>query len=207
MFEVERFYLAKYPITNAQYQAFVDASDGYRKIEWWDFSTEAKTWRNKNAQPQPTTFEGDDRPRTNVTWYEALAFCRWLSRQSGQTITLPTEQQWQRAAQGDDNRRYPWGDEFDEARCNFNSRETTPVDYYPAGVSPYGVMDLCGNVWEWCLTEWGTDSVELTGSNIRSLRGCSYYENRANRLLLNYRSGGNPPDRNFFTAFRIARIN
>ncbi len=102
-----------------------------------------------------------------------------LSPTAAMTITLPTEQQWQRAAAGDTGWLYPWGDEFDPQKCNTYESEfkrTTPVTRYPSGASPYGVMDMAGNVCEWCLTRWGEDSSELSSdgeyfSDKRAKRG------------------------------------
>ena len=83
-----------------------------------------------------------------------MAFCRWFNAHaSGIQIALPTEQQWQHAAQGDEQRDYPWGDKFDATRCNSKEgglRMTCPVSGHPNGASAYGVQDLVGNVWEWC---------------------------------------------------------
>ncbi len=93
-------------------------------------------------------------------------------------ITLPTEQQWQRAAQGDDGRKYPWGNKFDASLCNTQESDigqTTPVTQYSKGVSPYGVMGMSGNVWEWCLTKWKSGNINPQGSNRRVLRGGFWY--------------------------------
>ncbi len=139
------FYMAKYPVTNAQYQAFVDARDGYNNPDWWNYSEGAKAWRKANPKPKDTAFAGDDHPRTNITWYESVAFTLWLSQKLDVNIHLPTDEQWQRAAIGDNNWAYPYGDTFDKNRCNFNTRGTTPVARYPNGASPFGVMDMSGN--------------------------------------------------------------
>ena len=133
----------------------------------------------KNPQPKPPRFKGDERPRENVTWYEAMAFCNWLSARTGYTITLPTEQQWQRAAQGDDNFLYPWGNLFEMKRCNTREskiRMTTAVTRYEDGVSAFGVYDMAGNVWEWCLTgEDGiTDNPDITTNIQRAVHGGSF---------------------------------
>ncbi|MCL4256508.1 MAG: formylglycine-generating enzyme family protein, partial [Anaerolineae bacterium] len=110
-FEVPAFWMAKYPITNAQYEVFVMAKDGYTETKWWDYSAEAQAWRQDRPQPEPTAFKGNELPRTKVSWYNTVAFCLWLSSRTGQKIMLPTEQQWQRAAQGDEGREYPWGNQ------------------------------------------------------------------------------------------------
>jgi formylglycine-generating enzyme required for sulfatase activity len=147
------FRISKYPITNAQYQVFIDAPDGYCEPRWWAFSDDAKTWHSQHPDPLLPRFNWGDHPRANVCWFEAMAFCHWLSARSGLQVTLPTEQQWQRAAQGDDGRPYPWGTKFDKARANTKEaflRMTTSVTRFPNGVSPFGLLDMAGNVWEWC---------------------------------------------------------
>jgi formylglycine-generating enzyme required for sulfatase activity len=192
-FDVSAFKIAKYPVTNAQFEVFVQHSNGYRNPAWWDYSDEAKKWRAKNPQPQKTAFIGDTLPRTNVTWYESVAFCRWMTAFTGENVTLPTEQQWQRAAQGDEGRRYPWGNNWDETRCNNaeskglsgdglgvkqypagHGKQTTPVDAYPNGASPFGVLDMSGNVFEWCLTGWETGANDIDRTDYRLLRGASW---------------------------------
>jgi formylglycine-generating enzyme required for sulfatase activity len=159
--KVEAFFIARYPITNAQFDQFIYADDGYCDPKWWEFSAQARAWRvtlGKGDKPLAPQFRGDDLPRTNVAWYDAVAYCRWLSFRSGEQITLPTESEWQLAAQGGDGRAYPWGDLFDSRLCHYVevSPETpfalAPVTQYPGGASPLGVMDLCGNAWEWTLS-------------------------------------------------------
>ncbi len=116
-------------------------------------------------------------------WFEAVAFCQWLTATIGPQhvaplrLLLPTDQEWQRAAQGDDNRTYPWGNNFDKRRCNAVESgigQPTPVTQYPNGASPYGVIDMVGNVFEWCLTEARQDTNELSGRNDRVMRGGSF---------------------------------
>jgi formylglycine-generating enzyme required for sulfatase activity len=115
------------------------------------------------------TFKGDERPREMVNWYDAMAFCQWLSTRLSKKITLPTDAQWVRAAQGDDKRKFPWGDEFEKERCNTRESDiklTNLVMRYDSGVSPYGVYDMAGNVWEWCLEEDGNKRLVHGGSFI-----------------------------------------
>jgi formylglycine-generating enzyme required for sulfatase activity len=88
-----------------------------------------------------------------VSWYEAYAYCRWLSELTGREYRLPSEAEWEKAARGGDGRLYPWGDPFDPAHCNVRASglgRTTPVGQYsPQGDSPYGCADVAGNVSEW----------------------------------------------------------
>ena len=91
-------------------------------------------------------------PVVGICWYEARAYCAWLSAQSGQRWRLPSEAEWEAAARGLTGRRYAWGDDFDPAFCNTfetHVRGTTPVGVFPAGDTPEGIADLSGNVWEW----------------------------------------------------------
>jgi hypothetical protein len=170
--ELSEFFMSKYPVTSAQFQAFVDAPDGYKNPAWWQSSLEVRRWHadHPNAiSPQPGH---DNHPRTYVCWYEAFAFCQWLSYKTGWTVKLPTEQQWQRGAQGDTNWRYPWGSRFDQTLCNTKEADlkgTTSVTQYPKSASPFGVCDLLGNVWEWCSN--GHASGEITDVTVDILRG------------------------------------
>jgi hypothetical protein len=208
IFSVARFFIGKYPITNAQFQVFVDALDGYRAARWWSYSKMAEDWHTQNPQPQASQFGGADLPRTNVCWYESIAFCLWLSARTGLNIVLPTDQQWQRSAQGDDGRSYPWGNEFDPKRCNIQQPvgQTTPVTRYPEGASPYGVMDMCSNVWEWCLSDWKTGSTSLEGSGYRVQRGASWYSESRHRFLITHRDGFWSINSYNFVGFRIAYV-
>lgn len=171
------FRISKYPVTNEQYQSFIDAPDGYQDDRWWNYAPHVLQWHHNNPVPLPPAFPGDLHPRSNLTWYEAMAFCRWLGSKTGLPITLPSEVQWIRAAQGDGGRAFPWGRRFDVSRCNTREsgfRSTTPVDCYPGGVSPYGVYDMIGNVWEWCLTWRAIQENGSDGEVGRMVRGGSF---------------------------------
>ncbi|NJL55029.1 SUMF1/EgtB/PvdO family nonheme iron enzyme [bacterium] len=228
--EVPAFAIAKYPITNAQFAKFIEAG-GYSNQSWWTeagWEAKLKGWepfqedgawklRTTNiAWTEPrywrdSQFNGAEQPVVGVSWYEAIAFCRWLSEASGEAIMLPTEQQWQRAAQGDDGRRYPWGNDWDCQCCNnsvspCDSNQTTPVTHYEGkGDSPYGVVDMGGNVWEWCLTEYDSGNQGLDGNNRRVLRGGSWYYNLADGFRAASRLRGNPDVRYYNWGFRVSR--
>ncbi len=151
--QIDTFLMARYPVTNKQYQIFLNAPNGYVNPQWWDYAESARQWRAANPKPRLSKFEGHDRPRESVTWYDAKAFSLWISDLLKLEITLPTLQQRQRAIMGDDERIFPWGNTFEQTRCNTRESElrlTTVVNRYPDGVSQYGVYDLAGNVWEWC---------------------------------------------------------
>jgi formylglycine-generating enzyme required for sulfatase activity len=188
LYRVAAFMIAQYPVTNAQFEIFVIAPEGYANASWWDFSPEARAWRTRNPQPAPVAAEGATLPRTNVCWYEAVAFCRWLSFKTGLEITLPTEAEWQRAAQGDDTRRFPWGDSFDSAKCNaWEDRASglTAVDRFPHGASPFGAVDMVGNAWEWCLNTYDDPAgADLTAGGRRVVRGGSWNSDQARANVL-----------------------
>jgi formylglycine-generating enzyme required for sulfatase activity len=140
--ELPEYWMAKTPVTNAQYQAFVQASRHSAPQHW-----------QGGKIPQ----DKEQHPVVYVKWEDATAFCQWASQASGQKIALPTEAQWEKAARGTDGWIYPWGDAAPDAnRCNFEMdvKDTTPVGKYsPQGDSPYGCVDMAGNVWEWC-ADW-----------------------------------------------------
>ncbi len=145
--KVSAFKIGKYPVTNAQYNVFLHDASGYADPGWWRFSKAAVAWRSEHVEPKLSTFKGDERPAEMVSWYDANAFCYWLSEQSGQRITLPTDDQWVRAAISDEDHLYPWGVEYDKNFCNTRESEikmTTLVMRYDDGVSPFGVYDMAG---------------------------------------------------------------
>lgn len=222
---VDRFWMAKYPITNAQFDIFVRAANGYANVEWWEYSPQAKAWRSNNAEPKATGFPGDDLPRTNVNWFEAVAFCHWVTAmvrayetdyvetlpggKAAFVVTLPSEAQWQRAAQGDDVRRFPWGDDFNPNWTNFKTRKVTSVSQYTKGASPYGIMDLAGNVNEWCLADFAVSDGDLEGANARRrrvLRGGSWGSASIEDLRVSARLWLHPDFWNGSSGFRIVRL-
>jgi formylglycine-generating enzyme required for sulfatase activity len=134
---VDPFEIARFPVTEGEFHRFAD-DVGYadRPAHWRD------------GRPLPYT---SNHPVHGVDWQAALVYAEWISERSGLQYRLPTEIEWERAARGTDAREYPWGDEWDAARCN--TREggvgrTTPVGVYPHGASPCGALDMAGNVEE-----------------------------------------------------------
>jgi formylglycine-generating enzyme required for sulfatase activity len=99
----------------------------------------------------------DTHPVSNVSWNDAIAYCDWLSKESGKPYRLPTEAEWEKAARGQNGLIYPWGDKFDRRMANTEESKNygvTEVDRFsPRGDSPYGCADMAGNIWEWC-ADW-----------------------------------------------------
>ena len=176
------FRIARYPVTFVQFQCFVDAPD-HDDNRWWAGMPEEEeawgtTYRTRELDEQ--RFRYANHPRERVAWYQAVAFCRWLSDKLGYEVTLPTEQQWEKAARGTDRCEYPYGSKFDAAKGNTREtgiEQTSAVGIFPSGASPYGVLDMSGNVWEWCLNKYKAPddvAVDASGSS-RVLRGGSWY--------------------------------
>jgi formylglycine-generating enzyme required for sulfatase activity len=136
------YYLAKTPVINGQYRAFVLAT-GHDPPKHW-------TYR------RPPSSE-EDHPVVRVSWYDAKAYCQWLSEVTGRGYSLPSEAEWEKAARGTDGRIYPWGNRWKSSHCNAfgDVGKTTSVHAYPQGSSPFGVLDMAGNAYEWTRSLWG----------------------------------------------------
>jgi formylglycine-generating enzyme required for sulfatase activity len=206
--------IAKYPVTNAQFAKFIEAG-GYKKEQWWTKQGWETRQKEKWTEPRYWTdkkWNGAEQPVVGVSWYEAVAFCLWLSDVTNEKIMLPTEDQWQYAVQGDDGRDYPWGKKWNGDLCNNNVdskgiRKTTPVTQYEGkGDSPFGVVDMAGNVWEWCLTDYNEKTNDVnSNANRRVLRGGSWYGLNADGFRCDYRSWFYPFSRNYNWGFRASR--
>lgn len=171
---VDNFVMSKFPVTNAQFAIFARAEDGYKNPRWWSFSKHAQRWFQLGKGVAESRFTGEQLPRENINWYEAMAFASWLGSLLRMKVTLPTLAQWQRAAKGDDDRYYPWGDDYNEDHCNTletGLKTTTPVNRYHNGVSPYGVYDMAGNVWEWTAN---TATAQESRDHRRAVAGGSF---------------------------------
>ncbi len=180
------FAIARVPVTNAQYAAFVNAT-GHRLPDvdaktWAAYglihpysSTRRFAWRlaidGRTAMPPPGRAE---HPVVLVALADAQTYVEWLSRVTNRRWRLPTEVEWEKAARGLDGRRFPWGNRFDPERLNSHDRgpfDTMPVGSFPAGASPYGVLDMAGQVFEWTATP-GADGRHIVKGGSWDDKGC-----------------------------------
>lgn len=197
------YYIDKFEATNAQYRKFMKAT-GHKAPDDWSYT---------HASQQ-------NHPVVGVSWYDAVAYAQWAGKR------LPTESEWEKAARGDDGRKYPWGNSPPNAggryRANYKIDKygtghgysyTTPVDNFPMGASPHGVMDMAGNVWEWC-ADWYHSEYYRTApkknpagpssGNARVLRGGGWVNDNIHYLRCAFR-GSHPPSMKFsYVGFRCA---
>ncbi|MBI3805805.1 MAG: SUMF1/EgtB/PvdO family nonheme iron enzyme [Nitrospirae bacterium] len=165
---LDDYYIDQYDVTNAHYKRFVDATH----------RTPPSHWKDDQYPPGKA-----NHPVTFVNWFDADAYCKWEGKH------LPSEQEWEKAARGSDGRMFPWGAKYEAKRANVPMEEikdTTPVNAFPDGRSPYGVYDMSGNVFQWT-SDWflpypGNNVPHPNyGEKLKVLRGgsffdCSYYK-------------------------------
>lgn len=200
------FWIAKYPVTYAQFEAFV--RDGYENQKYWS----SAGWRWKGNQAEPRLWRDPilslpNHPIVGVTWYEAYAFSNWFNEKLHDSglenpnlaeewvVRLPLECEWEKAARYPDGRKYPWGEKYIAGYANIDEtfedavsgpyflRRSTAVGMYPQGESACGALDMCGNVWEWCLSKWKIlyefpEDTNTEGTEHRGVRGGSWYNSR-----------------------------
>jgi sulfatase modifying factor 1 len=134
---LDSFYIYKNPVTYGQYFKFCEETRLHQPAKWV----------MEDLRPEA------DHPIVGVTWDEALDYCKWAC------VSLPSEAQWEKAARGTDGRRFPWGNAWEEGRCEYRRKQwgyagiAIRINNFPRGSSPYGVQDMCGNIWEWC-ADW-----------------------------------------------------
>jgi formylglycine-generating enzyme required for sulfatase activity len=229
---LDGYEVARTPVTNATFAHFV-AAGGYGDERWWGKAIEDGYW--KNGQVKDWLDRWYNRPRywndgrldnpaqpvVGVNWYEAVAYCRWLTAtlDDGHTYRLPTEAEWERAARGTQNTRYPWGDDWREDHCNSEEAGlgvTSPVGIFPQGAAEGGIQDVAGNVWEWCRDWYGEDYYAHSGNernpvgpdqgDFRVLRGGSWYNAGASLCRCGFRDWYYPGSRDNDGGFRCVRI-
>jgi formylglycine-generating enzyme required for sulfatase activity len=190
---LDAFSIDKHEVTNVSYRQFMKAT-GHAAPSYW---SDAK-------------WNGALQPVVGVSWLDADAYCQWAGRR------LPTEAEWEKAARGTDAREYPWGNQWDSGRANsLESRvdRTVAVGSYPSGVSPYGVHDMAGNVWEW-VADWfdsdyysrspDRDPQGPSSGSLKVLRGGSWLNGPTSLRAAN-RSSRTPVDPSRYIGFRCAK--
>lgn len=213
------FEISRHEVTVKKFAEFV-AAGGYDNEELWDLSPYGEVNRF-GAWSEPHDWQAQlshpNRPVTGVSWYEAMAFCRWKSAQVGRRITLPTEAQWERAARGLEGRRFAWGNKIPDGSLNLNYNKnighTTAVGTHPDGNTPgTNISDLAGNAWEWCLDRKVSyridpragDGLRTGRSQYRAIRGGSFHH-EGPKLRAACRSGAGPQVRIDSVGFRLVR--
>ncbi len=232
--QMTAFAIGRFPVTNAEFAEFITAG-GYTQARYWT----QMGWKALTARPytEPAywndqQFNAPSQPVVGVTWYEAVAFCNWLTereqarvshRRASVSYLLPSEAEWEYAARGAESaRNFPWGDHYVPERANtaeLGIGQTTHVDRFPDGTSPFGVWDMSGNVFEWTRSRWGANwqelqysypyrsasgCEELEGSGARVMRGGSWF-NRYPEALCAYRSRYLAGSRGSNIGFRVVR--
>ena len=201
---LDGYYIDKYPVTNEQYKKFCDAT-GYKYPSHWKIRVKKQVQKigifgNKTIEVDEDVSglpdELKNHPVVYVTWEDANSYCKWAGKE------LPTEAQWEKAARGTDGRIYPWGNEWDASKACFNTGNgTCAVGSYPAGASPYGVLDMAGNVWEWCRDWYGRNYYANSpdhnpsgpdSGKVRVLRGGSWLSNDSGDLRVSVRLNDEP---------------
>ncbi|MGF1507096.1 MAG: formylglycine-generating enzyme family protein [Anaerolineae bacterium] len=218
--DLPAFRVGRTPVTVEQYRAFVLAG-GYTEPAYW--SAAGWRWRIAKGVTQPAEWENPvwagqhDLPVGGVSWYEAYGYTQWLSARIGEAYRRPYEAEWEKAARGTDGRLFPWGDTYQPGYANVNEvhdglgqrdmQRTSPVGQFPQGVSPYGTLDMVGNVQEWCGSAWRDpyvypEAVEDVDYPAYALRGGAWYLRPKSSRIPNRVAFG-PRFRNTGIGFRV----
>lgn len=193
--QLNEFYISKYPVTVVQFQSFIDSDDGYFCRDNWTWSGASIEWYMLNVEDemscrtkkQKGKMNAPNFPVTDVSWIEAVAFCKWLSRKTGEIYRLPTEGEWETAARSS-QMIFTWGNEFDPQKCNSGFSgvgDIVPVGMFSSFVENDIPSEMNGNVWDWCYSvypAWDskTEDLSVYDEDKNIIGSCNY-----DRLTLN----------------------
>ena len=170
------FRISKYPVTNLQYQSFLNANPEYHIPGWGDDKKGALyTWDEESRHCNPAY---NNSPVVLVSWSDANNYCAWLSNMTGRKFRLPTEDEWEYAARGKDSKKYPWGNEWKEDYANTlesGLNDIVPVGCFEQGKSDWGLLDCSGQIWEWTNTDDTMLWKEAWPSDMRSSNDTKAY--------------------------------
>jgi formylglycine-generating enzyme required for sulfatase activity len=207
---LDAFWIDQTEVSNAMFAAFLNATGGNQPGQpaWFQDQKDSAQIRLNGGQWQ--VIQGlENNPVVEVTWFGAAAYCTWAGRH------LPTEAQWEKAARGTDERIYPWGDEIDCSKASYGNcalHRTLAVDSFPEGASPYGALNMSGNVWEWVADWYAVDAyANMPAENplgpesgtARVVRGGSFDYNAKHNRATDRRNDG-PGNSSYDYGFRCA---
>jgi formylglycine-generating enzyme required for sulfatase activity len=202
---LDAFYIDKYEVTNARFQKFVQATGHRTQAER---EGDKVTWRAPRGSGSSMT-SLEQHPVVQVSQGDAKAYCTWAGKR------LPAEAEWEKAARGTDGRSYPWGNQFDSRRGNFENKNkgTVPVGSYKGGQSPYGAHDMAGNVLEWVADWYSEDYYKNSparnpqgpASGERAVLRGSGLDGNAVSVRATFRASSAPAFRDVFIGFRCAK--
>lgn len=185
--DLPAFFMDKTEVTNAQYKKFCDATN----------DPAPPHWKNGEFPPNEADFAV-----THVNWYEATAYANWIGKR------LPSEAEWEKAARGTDGRRFPWGDDWEAQRATIGEK-VQKVGANPAGASPFGALDMAGNVFEWT-ADWyqaysgSTHQLKEFGKQLKVCRGGAFNPTQKDFRTFN-RGVAKPQMRSLWIGFRCAK--
>ena len=188
---LDTFYISKFEVTNGDWNKFQN-DPAYNDTKLWPngrvVPKDRSPYWNMAVNHGGGTPDSDRYPVLSVNWDAATAYCNWLSMKTGKKYRLPTEAEWEKAARGTDQRRFPWGNTIDHDHANFAGKQKydtgMAVGSFPKGASPYGAMDMAGNVSEWVQDWYSRDYYTVSPKKnpqgpekgaYRVLRGGSYF--------------------------------
>lgn len=202
--QVAPFLIAKTPVSNEEYKRFIDEAK-HSAPEFNSVGNKEHLWTGRTFPPEIA-----EQPVVNVSWHDAAAYCGWLAKKTGKAFRLPTEEEWEFAARGNQKRAYPWGNDISKEKAWYKAKWAGPKTMQPADYgtpNPYGLLGMSGNVWQW-VDDWFVPvfngrPVPEELKMFKVVRGGSW-ANGEEFLRVDYRNFHQPDFKDFFVGFRVA---